>query len=159
VATLAALGHDIGRAPRKGFPLRLSPPGGQVRGVLVWALLGTLSDLRHDQRQRGKPGRNSGLSGSPYSAPPSAHRFPARPWSEAQAERGATIAVRGVTTPVAQMRMRPPANAKAPPAPSGSARKKGTGGGGAPEKSERASNRAGNAKSPSSNTVPAANAI
>ena len=87
---------------------------------------------------RSKATRETGpqlrLVGKPYSAPPSAHRFPARPWSEAQAERGATIAVRGVTTPVAQMRMRPPANAKAPPAPSGSARKKGTGGGGAPEK-------------------------
>ena len=157
MAALAALGHDIGRAPRKGFRPGCLLAAAKAGPFWSWALLGTLSDLRHDQRQRGKPGRNSGLSGSPYSAPPRLTDFPRR--SEAQAERGATIAVRGVTTPVAQMRMRPPANAKAPPAPSGSARKKGTGGGGAPEKSERASNRAGNAKSPSSNTVPAANAI
>jgi hypothetical protein len=79
VAALAALGHDIGRAPRKGFRPGCLLAAAKAGPFWSWALLGTLSDLRHDQRQRGKPGRDSGLSGSPNSAPPRLTDFPCAP--------------------------------------------------------------------------------
>ena len=79
MAALAALGHDIGRAPRKGFRPGCLLAAAKAGPFWSWALLGTLSDLRHDQRQRGKPGRDSGLSGSPNSAPPRLTDFPCAP--------------------------------------------------------------------------------